>query len=244
GLNRLTGLSNRHADGSVINEFAYTYGPQDLRASETASNSPAVTLANQRLVFSYNQLNQVLTSAPPTLLFAYDADGNQTRGFNPTGLAFTAAYDAENRLKSLTLTNNSGHVLQTLYDYRGSGLLARTRQYDNGQLSNDSHFVSDGFLVAQERDGANNIVRQYAWGRNRGGGIGGLLTLTQAGQSYVYFFDGKGNVTTLADATEVTAVAYSYDPFGVLTTASGSLQQPFRFSTKLYDETTGLSYFG
>ena len=40
------------------------------------------------------------------------------------------------------------------------------------------------------------------------------------------------------------SAAYQYDPFGRRRSQSGSLSQPMQFSTKPYDEQTGLGYFG
>jgi RHS repeat-associated protein len=109
---------------------------------------------------------------------------------------------------------------------------------------NDTRFVRNGFLALQERDGSNNIVREYLWGLHVGGGIGGLLTLKQGGQYYSYLYDGKGNITTLLDTAQNVEISYVYDTFGALISQTGPVDQPFRFSTKLYDEETGLSYFG
>ncbi len=77
-----------------------------------------------------------------------------------------------------------------------------------------------------------------------GGGIGGLLNLNQNGQDYSYLYDGKGNVTAVTDSTQAVAAAYNYDAFGVLMTKTGTLDQPFTFSTKRYNGSTGLSYYG
>jgi RHS repeat-associated protein len=88
------------------------------------------------------------------------------------------------------------------------------------------------------------VVRQFAWGRLSAGGIGGLLSLTQGGQNYFYFYDGKGNVAAVLDGSQNTVAAYAYDAFGELQAATGSLDQPMQFSTKLYDGQTGLAYFG
>jgi len=40
------------------------------------------------------------------------------------------------------------------------------------------------------------------------------------------------------------AQSYQYDPFGVQMAATGSVNQPMRFSTKPYDENTGLYFYG
>ncbi len=48
----------------------------------------------------------------------------------------------------------------------------------------------------------------------------------------------------MVDSSGTVMVSYSCDAFGRLMNKSGSLEQPFRFSTKRYDEGTGLSYYG
>jgi len=46
------------------------------------------------------------------------------------------------------------------------------------------------------------------------------------------------------DASQAVVATYSYNGFGRLMNKSATLDQPFRFSTKRYDEGTGLSYYG
>jgi len=70
------------------------------------------------------------------------------------------------------------------------------------------------------------------------------LRLNQGGTPYSYLFDGKGNVTALLNASGVVAATYQYDPFGLPVVPANSLSQPMQFSTKPYDEETGLSYYG
>jgi RHS repeat-associated protein len=48
----------------------------------------------------------------------------------------------------------------------------------------------------------------------------------------------------LLDAAGAVQQTYQYDPFGVLMGSSGAINQPMRFSTKFYDDQTGLSYYG
>jgi RHS repeat-associated protein len=71
-----------------------------------------------------------------------------------------------------------------------------------------------------------------------------LLSLLQAGQTYEYLYDGKGNVSAVIDENQAIVASYRYDAFGVLLSESGSLNQPMRFSTKYYDADTGLSDYG
>jgi RHS repeat-associated protein len=122
--------------------------------------------------------------------------------------------------------------------------LASIKKYEDDVLQSESRPVLDGFLPLQVRGGSNGVISEYVWGLNLGGGIGGLLDLKQAGQNYSYLYDGKGNVAALVDSGQAIVAAYTYDAFGNLMSEAGSLSQPFKFSTKPYDDDTGLSYFG
>jgi len=86
--------------------------------------------------------------------------------------------------------------------------------------------------------------KKYTWGQNIGGGIGGLLNLKEGSNNYTYLYDGKGNVMAVLDNLEVVQASYRYDEFGNLKVKAGILNQPYQFSTKRYDELTGLSYYG
>jgi RHS repeat-associated protein len=60
-------------------------------------------------------------------------------------------------------------------------------------------------------------------------------------------YDGNGNVSALVNAANGATVAnYEYGPFGELIRATGPMAKlnPFRFSTKYYDDETDLIYYG
>ncbi len=88
------------------------------------------------------------------------------------------------------------------------------------------------------------MVNEFTYGEGLPGGIGGLLHLNQSGAAYSYLYDGKGNVTGLLGASGQVVQTYQYDPFGNAMGSSGAINQPMRFSTKSYDDKTGLSYYG
>jgi RHS repeat-associated protein len=87
------------------------------------------------------------------------------------------------------------------------------------------------------------------------GGIGGLLATRDEAdaKSYVHFYDGNGNVTQMIDRSDdSTAAHYEYDAYGnqLLDLADPNQSGPyadtnaFRFSTKWWDDETGLGYWG
>jgi RHS repeat-associated protein len=134
----------------------------------------------------------------------------------------------------------------TRYHYSGNNLLARVEKLEDSVVVSETLFVRNGFLEVQERDGNNAVTREYTWGQDKGGGIGGLLSIKDSSDTYYYLYDGKGNVSAVIDDSnpENVVASYRYDAFGNLIHESGTLDQPFRFSTKRFDENTGLYYYG
>jgi RHS repeat-associated protein len=191
-----------------------------------------------------NNVNQIVNSTGPERVYTHDDDGGMTQGHTPEGYAFTATYDAEGRLTSIEYEDSGSVLHRTEYTYGGDSLLYQIRKLEDGVETSVRRIIRAGFLPIQERDGNNQVVREYVWGIDMGGGIGGLLAMREGGADYYYLYDGKGNVTALTDSSGTVVATYSYDPFGVLMEKTGTLDQPFRFSTKRYDEDTGLSYYG
>jgi RHS repeat-associated protein len=144
---------------------------------------------------------------------------------------------------------NNDHEIK--YFYSGDSMLARIEKWDDTMTSgtmerrDEVRFLRAGFLTIQERDENNTIEREYTWGIDMAGGIGGLLNLKQNDQDYSYLYDGTGNVMNVVkDIDESIVASYRYDIFGKPLKKTGTFDQPYRFSTKRYDEATGLSYYG
>jgi RHS repeat-associated protein len=102
------------------------------------------------------------------------------------------------------------------------------------------------------------LVHTHHWGPDLSGtlkgasGVGGLV-LTRHHQangqtsSYIPAYDGTGNVLALFDtATWKRAAEYEYGPFGELFRVTGPAAKAnsLRWSTRVRDEETGLSYYG
>lgn len=78
------------------------------------------------------------------------------------------------------------------------------------------------------------------------GGVGGLLCHVRGGRPLFSFCDANGNMTGMVDTNGIAVAQYDYDPFGNLLAQSGDQADanPFRFSSKPWDEETGLYYYG
>jgi RHS repeat-associated protein len=124
--------------------------------------------------------------------------------------------------------------------------------------SSQSRYVYDRMDVVQERNSGKTPTVTYTRGTDLSGtlqsadGIGGLLARshgysggTWSTQSH-YHADGNGNITAMLNSSQASVAAYRYDPFGRTVTSSGTLASvnTYRFSSKEFNATTGLYYYG
>ncbi len=170
--------------------------------------------------YSVRITNAFTVNLPSSLVLLYDSNGNLT---NDGVRSF--AYDAENQLTNITVTNlatATSSKTDFVYDGLGRRRIARDYARNGGSwsLTNETRYLYDGYLLIQERD-TNNVVRvTYTRGLDLSGslagagGIGGLLARTDASGSTYYHADGAGNVTALMDEQGTMAARYLYNAFG------------------------------
>jgi RHS repeat-associated protein len=215
---------------------------------------------------SINAYSAAYNVAPPTggmpfpgnsQSLVYDADGNLT--FD--GI-WTYAWNAENRLIEMTMTNISGVAatnrlkLDFAYDYMGRRIskIVSTNSTGNSFVrQSTNYFIYDSWNLIASFNSANVPQQSFVWGLDlsgtmtKAGGIGGLVTVLTNGSAYFACYDGNGNITGLIVASGGSVSArYEYSPFGELIRVSGLLAKgnPFRFSTKFNDGESGLVYYG
>ena len=202
-----------------------------------------------------NDTNNLTVNLPNVLAFQYDLNGNLT---NDGSRSF--AYDDENQLISVVVTNATGVVTRS--DFAYDGFMRRRTRVElalgtSGWLTNQTvRYIYDGSVVIQERDGNNLPVVTYTHGIDQGGGldsaggIGGFLARTDHSQLVVsasgahsyYHCDGNGNVTCLINTNQSVVARYLYDPFGSVISKSGPLADAnlYRFSSKEFHLPSGL----
>jgi len=251
-LYRPTGVADTTSSGATLGTSAFTLDPLGLKTRETSSAAAPFGISGTQ-TRTHDSVNQItaITGTPP-FECRYDTDGNTTwlSAVNYAGFAtgVTLTYDAEDRLSTSAYRDDAGHDYLTNYYYGHDGFLARekcTISLFGTNSVTEVRYVRDGDLVLQERDGNNAVTRSYVWDPTAPGGVGGLLGLTQGGKNYEYLYDGKGNVRSVIDASnQSVAATYSYDAFGRLASKTGTLDQPYQFSTKPFYTDLGLSYYG
>ena len=114
-------------------------------------------------------------------------------------------------------------------------------------------YIYDGNLEIQWRDGNNLPTLTLTRGRDLSGslqdagGIGGLLSRTDAasGQTAYFHADGNGNVTALINGQRIVVAKYLYDPFGNTLSKAGPIADAntYRFSSQEYHQPSGLSLY-
>jgi len=112
-------------------------------------------------------------------------------------------------------------------------------------------FLYDGWnLLAEVRDQSSEVsANYYVWGLDISQslqGAGGILADFRPPTSdlHFYHYDGNGNVMTVTDSEAAVVSRLEYDPFGRVLLADGAYTPRFQFSSKEYDQATGLNYYG
>ncbi|OQB90382.1 MAG: tRNA3(Ser)-specific nuclease WapA precursor [Verrucomicrobia bacterium ADurb.Bin118] len=191
--------------------------------------------------------------------FSYDLDGNLT--FDGV---WTYEWDAENRLKAMTMTNVSGipnaqrKKLEFAYDHMNRRVQKVVKAWNGSAFANPvtTKFVYDGWNLLAVLSASTQLQSSYLWGQDlsgtldQAGGIGGLLLVTAHGGTATNGFvayDGNGNVTALVrGGSDPVLARYEYSAYGELLRSTGPLAvvNPFRWSSKFWDEESGLVYYG
>lgn len=206
---------------SLLNTYSYNYDLIGNRIQATKDND--ITSYNSNIVNQYTQIN----SAVPT----YDQDGNML-----TNGAWSYTWNGENRM---TVAQNAARKVEFSYDYMGRCFERKeyTASNDSWNLDKTVYIVYDDYKQIAEYEN-EELYQQYAWDSV---GLDTVAFMSKGNSVYMYWTDGNKNVLKLFDTAGEQA-SYSYDPFGKVTTAEGSLaaDNPFRFSCEYHNDITGL----
>ena len=214
-----------------------------------ASATNAVGTTAEGKTYTANNLNQY--TAIDDFTPQYDADGNQTLIKTPTGI-WSVTYNAENRPVCWT----RGDTIVTMtFDRMGRRVDYQETQDD--QVSTHFRFVYDNFLCVQRLNAANgNAVRsEFVWDPTEPVATRPLIMRAKNwGLNLFYTHDGNKNVSEVFYHAPQNGIAahYDYAPFGTVTRTFNATrvtnrdllsENPFRFSSEVYDDTLGLVYY-
>jgi RHS repeat-associated protein len=222
--------------------------------------SGTATFNQTRTASPANEISGISASVGSTWTTpSYDLGGNMTTipiPSSPTS-AYTATYDAWNRLVALT----NGTTTVTTYAYDGLRRRVIKGIYVSGTLDHNEHaYFNEAWQLLEVRKEvsrtiSSNPLEQYVWHdfdvdapalRDYDATTSGSPT------RYYYTFDSTFNITAATTASGTATERYYYSPYGsltfldasfnVLTTQQSQIGNSVTYTGRQYDAESGLVY--
>jgi len=236
----------RDANGQITAEGSTGYGYDPInRLTTSGSGSYTVDKADEvtqepfpspttTTSFTYDAANQVHTGSVSgggaSYTYNFDNAGNRHTRVDGSGNTLTYNYDQLNRPTSFVPAGANPPTYG--YTYNGDGL--RMAKSTNGaSTASFSWDVAEGLPLLLS-DGSTSYVT----------GPGGtpIEQITSGGIVYFYESDQLGSTRLITNTAKASVDTYTYDSFGNLTAATGTLANPFQYAGQFLDPETGLYY--
>ena len=179
--------------------------------------------------------------------YGYDSNGNLT---NDGRMAYF--WNDENRLVAVRDAKTGALIQENRYDGLGrrrERILFPVAGGDDPGSTN--RYLYQDWLVLAVTDGTGNVLETYTHGADLSGqvgggagGIGGILASTQANGPAYYHYDFNVSVVNVSSSNQTQLAKYTYGPFGEVLLKDGAFTSRYQFSSKEYDASTGLNYYG
>jgi RHS repeat-associated protein len=193
---------------------------------EPGKNTVRITAQDGRQNTKTQSYELTVPAVAPRV-FTYDANGNTLSD----GLR-SYEWDAENRLARVR--HGDGSVTAFGYDGRGRRVLVEEKDAQGTATSVRRYVWADGAQPAEERDGANAVLRRfYGEGEQVPGAVGSSNRL-------FYAKDHLGSVREVTDAAGVLRARYDYDFWGNRTRVSGDVETAVGYTGHHHHGKSGL----
>ncbi|NCE97679.1 RHS repeat-associated core domain-containing protein [Emergencia sp. 1XD21-10] len=210
------------------NGIRYTY--------DTVGNCLTETEKGITTTSTYNSLNQLITKG--SAVYSYDANGNQIKEVDGNAVK-DFSYDADNRLDTVTYTENGAEVFRQENLYNGQGQRIAKYEQVQGKDSEETHYAYGcGSVVFTDGSVGKKSL-------NLLGDAGNIIAAerdAETGKDY-YFYnkDIRASTTSILDSSGNCANSYECSDFGE-TTVHGDLYNEICYTGGIYDASTGLYY--
>jgi RHS repeat-associated protein len=192
-------------------------------ADQALTNSGATGTRTDTFSVSAKLVGVDVVLKPAQYTYGYDTRGDRTTLTPQGGTAVSFGYDQANRLTS----SNSGAAS---YAYNGDGL--RMSRTVVGVTTQQTWDLAEGLPLLLV-DGTTSYVT----------GPGGLpLEQVNATTVLYYHQDQLGSTRLLSDTSGAVAATYTYDAYGKLAAATGTITNPFGYAGQYTDPETGYQY--
>ncbi|HEX3044234.1 MAG TPA: RHS repeat-associated core domain-containing protein [Bacillota bacterium] len=209
---QLTGAT--YEDGTTE---SYTYDELGNRLTKTTPDGT--------VNYTYNAANQLTFDG--SFQYRYDPNGNLVE---KTDGASSIQYKYSPQGNLISVLKNSEELASFLYDPQG-----RRAQSQKG--SGIIQYLWDGNSLAGEYSPDSSLQSIFA----RGSGVDEVLGIYRDAAAYVHT-DHLGSLVAVTDAGGSTLLQQKYNPFGGITSSTGSYAANFGFIGREYDTDTGLLY--
>jgi len=102
-----------------------------------------------------------------------------------------------------------------------------------------TNYLYDGRTLLEEVDQNGNVLARYTQNRR----IDEPLAELRSGTASYYDADGLQTITSLSNSGGSLASTYAYDAFGNITSSTGSVANPFRFTGREFDPEMGAYFY-
>ena len=250
--NRITNITHKKSDGTVLQSFAYTL-------DAVGNRTQIVEHSGRTVDYEYNSVNQltkeVVSNDPngnnTTTTFTYDAAGNlitktidgisESYSYNEndqltTKGSVTYAYDANGNLvddgtnsyeyddkNRLVKVTTPTDSIEYSYDANDNRIAKTTNNGTTTYLIDANTPFAQ--VVTESRENGTEI--HYTYGND-------LLS----DGTHSFLTDALGSTRGLVDESEVLTDSYAYTPYGELVNHDGSSENSFLFTGEQLDEET------
>ncbi|MEW6584404.1 MAG: RHS repeat-associated core domain-containing protein [Nitrospirota bacterium] len=226
---RLLNLEHLNPAQQVLESLTYAY---DANGNRISMNRPSLPSPLPQSVSntSYNDANHMLSFNDKNM--AYDNNGNMSSVINTCGTT-NYTWDVRNRLIGISGFDAQCSPLSASFAYDALG--RRIAKTINGRTI---QYLYDGLDIVQEIENSLPLVNYI-----RTLNIDEPLARIKSDGSVRYYQqDALGSVIALTDDTGAVRTTYSYDPFGNVTIAGETSDNPFQYTGRENDG-TGLYYY-
>jgi RHS repeat-associated protein len=219
GYDTANDLTSSVTTGGSSSTLDYYYDAAGNRCSAAASGTPLLCPTGSG-DYASNADNEL--TAGPTGSYTYDGAGNQITSPQLSNLT----YNSKNQ-NSSTTPSGGGAVAST---YAGSDSVERTSDGSTTLVSGDmgtDRSVTSGTTTYFIRNNTGTLIGEHV-----------------GSTSYYYLHDNEGSIVAVVSASGTVQDRDAYDPYGSITSSSGSVANPVGYAGGFADSTIGLIKFG
>lgn len=229
-------LTEETTEGTTISLLTYTYNEQNRLLSTTEVKTTGET---DQVKYTYDNNGNLINKSTetrkkidpenlPTPTFGIFVYGQPNPNERIDSVLAGIAHYEYNVFNELVKTT-TGSSTDT-YAYNGDGL--RVQKTVNGVTT---HYMYEYDKVVLETGGNGQQTARNLYGVS-------LISRTVGADRYTYLYNGHADVTALVDSNGTIQGTYTYDAFGNLTSQTGTINNPIRYSGYQYDDENGLYY--